>query len=119
MVTNESETLEYIKIDVLSVAGKNESDLTVVEFSFENKHNRPVRITGLGEQGALITIDKEGFSHSLINGNNIEFTVPNEAAKKHSLIFSGSASQVKQVRVWRETYDIDTKFRDASKNTGL
>ncbi|KDM92945.1 hypothetical protein [Photobacterium galatheae] len=106
VVTNEQETLEYIEIDVLSVAPKQDSNLTVVEMSFRNKHNKPVKITGLSEEGALLTIDKEGFSHSLSSWQQIEFTVPNEAAKKYSFTFSGEASQVKQVRVWHKTYEM-------------
>ncbi|MGB7995824.1 hypothetical protein [Photobacterium salinisoli] len=106
VVTNEKETLEYIDIDLLSLSPKKDSNQTVVELSFKNRHHKPVKITGLSEEGALLTIDKDGFSHTLSNGLQIEFIVPNEAAKKYAFTFYGDASQVKQVRVWRKTYEV-------------
>ncbi|GAB6260168.1 hypothetical protein L4174_005950 [Photobacterium sp. CCB-ST2H9] len=112
VATNEKETLEYIEIDLVSVMTEKDSNLTVVELSFKNKHNKPVKITGLSAEGALLTIDKDGFSHALASWQQIEFTVPNEAAKKYSFTFSGDPSQVKQVRVWHKTYDVGSKRKD-------
>ncbi|MFC6634287.1 hypothetical protein [Microbulbifer taiwanensis] len=75
---------------------------------------KPVRITGLGEEGALLTIDKEDYSHSLTSRHDIEVTVPNEAAPKYSFTFSGAASQVAKTRVWRKTYEAASKYRESS-----
>ena len=119
VVTNEKEALEYIEVDVLRVSPKEDSNSTVVDFSFKNNHHKPVRITGLAEEGALLTIDKDGYSHSLASRFNIELTVPNEAVKKYSLTFSGNASEVKQVRVWSKTYEADTKYSDSSNDTEI
>ncbi|QUJ66423.1 hypothetical protein KDD30_09565 [Photobacterium sp. GJ3] len=83
------------------------SDGSVVELSFKNCHQKPVKITGLSGEGVLLTIDKEGFSHTLASWQQIEFIVPNEAARKYTFTFSGDASEVKQVRVWRKTYDVE------------
>ncbi|MDO6704920.1 hypothetical protein [Photobacterium sp. 1_MG-2023] len=106
VVTNEEETLAYIDIDLMSVSPKTDSNQTVVELSFKNRHQKPVKITGLSGEGVLLTIDKEGFSHTLASWQQIEFIVPNEAARKYAFTFFGDASEVKQVRVWRKTYDV-------------
>ncbi len=107
VVTNEAEALEFIEISLLSVLPSDEGKTTVVELGFNNKHSKPVTITGLDGKGALIVIDDEGYSNSLVPYiNKLEVSIPNQAAKKQKFYFKGEASKAKQVRVWTKNYTV-------------
>jgi hypothetical protein len=80
---------------------------TIVVFGFKNKHTKPVKITGLSGKGVMLTFDKEGYSNPLLHySNEVEITIPNEAAAKHDFHFEGNASEVKHVRIWTKSYPV-------------
>ena len=120
VVTNENETFEFIDIELLNVSPVEGAEKTVVELGFKNSHSKPVRITGLTDEGVLLTIDKDGYSHPLFKkSHDIEITVPNDAAVKQTFTFKGDASAIAKVRVWSKTFEAVTKFRNKRNETGV
>ncbi|MDO9320519.1 MAG: hypothetical protein Q7U01_02690 [Pseudomonas sp.] len=75
---------------------------------FKNLTDKPVRLINLWQNGALLAIDQDDYSSSLIPGidNPDEVTVPPKTGVRQKFVFQGPVEGPKSVRMWGKDFNV-------------
>jgi hypothetical protein len=105
LVTNLEELKERLKVEIDSVVTADTNVVSVI-IVLGNDNDRPVRVTNLGNKGALLLLDQERFASEL-SRNLDDITVPEQAKVKVMLSFKKSGNAAPSVlRIWGEEFPI-------------
>lgn len=95
-----------VEIELLRTAP--EGDNLVATIGFKNESDQQLRLINLTQTGALIAIDKDGYSSALLPGlaNPDQVTIPPKVGVRQKFVFEGPVQGITAIRLWGKDFSI-------------
>lgn len=93
-------------VDLLRV--ESQEGGVVATLGFKNQSDKPLRLINLTQTGALIAIDKDGYSSALQVGlvNPDYVTIPAKVGVRQRFIFDSEGEEVQAIRLWGRDFNV-------------
>lgn len=96
------------KVDIELLRTAPEGDNLVATIGFKNESDQQLRLINLTQTGALIAIDKDGYSSALLPGldNPDQVTIPPKVGVRQKFVFEGPVQGITAIRLWGKDFSI-------------
>lgn len=108
VASSEQLTEHKVSVELLSVTDGAGNTVTV-QLGFKNASDKTVRLIDLQNTGALLVIDRDGYSQGLTASSPMDITLAADAGSKVDFTFPGKADDVASVRIWGNTLTLKKK----------